>query len=307
MKRTKIIIYTAVMFIILLFNTLPAHAATIDDIIEEQKQTYDLEQLEDQIPDSADKAARDLDEPLTLDNIASFLKPEKIFFYIVNIIIKIAGDKGSIILKIGAILAVTYIISSLSETYTNNNILKIISYISLVITSLILFETIFSTSKTLISSLNEISSFMQALIPIMTALLSASGNPASGAVGGTVLFAAIEVFSVIINSFVLPCTNMYLSLGVGAGLTGNVNLKGISAFLRNAAVICITFILTIFIGIMSLQKVLAMSGDSLTKRALKFAAGSFIPVAGGPIGEGVETVFACAGSLKSTAGYSDLW
>jgi hypothetical protein len=65
MKKTKIIIYTAVMFIILFFNTLPAHAATIDDIIEEQKQTYDLEQLEDQIPDSADKAARDLDEPLT--------------------------------------------------------------------------------------------------------------------------------------------------------------------------------------------------------------------------------------------------
>ncbi|MDF2686048.1 MAG: Sporulation stage protein [Clostridia bacterium] len=302
MKRTKIIIFISIILIFIFYNIIPLYATTLDDIIEEQKKVYDLEYLEDQVPDSADEAARDLDEPLTIENVAGFLKPEKIFSYIINIIIKIAKDKGSIILKLGAILAVVYVTGSLSETYASNGILKIISYISLVISSLILFESIFNTSKTLISSLNDISSFMQSLIPIMAALLGASGNPASGAVGGLVLFTAIEVFSVIINSFIIPCTNMYLSLGVGAGLTGNINLKGISAFLRNAAVICITFILTIFIGIMSLQKVLAMSGDSLTKRALKFAAGSFIPVAGGPIGEGLETVFACAGSLKSSAG-----
>lgn len=302
MKRTKIIIKITIIFIFILFNTIPVYAVSVEDIIKEQKEAYNLEQLEDEIPKSAENEARDFDEALTIENVGNFLNPGKIITYIIKVLFKIAKDKGSIIIQIGAILAVSYVITTLSEVYASNGILKIVNYLSLIIASVILFESIFTTSETLISSLNDISSFMQSLIPIMATLLGASGNPASGAVGGMVLLAAVEVFAIIINSFILPCTNIYLSLGVGAGLTGNMNLKGLSAFLRNASVICITFILTIFIGIMSLQSVLAMSGDSLTKRALKFAAGSFIPIAGGPIGEGLETVFACVGSLKSSSG-----
>ena len=61
-------------------------------------------------------------------------------------------------------------------------------------------------------------------------------------------------------------------------------------------------VLTLFVMTMSLQRVLADSADSVSRRSIKYAVGTFVPVLGGVLSESVDAVLSCARSVKSLFG-----
>ena len=303
MKSSVKIILT-VLFIVLFSFSASATTAeniTANDIIERQKEEYGINDLDKNVPESAKKSAEDYGN-LKLENAENLLDAKKIIGFVFQCFFKVLSQKGSILLKLAAMLVLIYVVSTMSTDGANGGIMKALSYITLVIAALILFDTVFTSANTLIDSFNDLSIFMGSLTPVLLAVTGASGAPAAAGTAGLTLTAALEVFSVIVNSCVLPCTNMYLALGAGGGITSNMNLKNLSVFVRNFAVGIISFILCIFTGVMSVQSFISVSGDSLSRRTMKFAAGSFIPIAGGSIGDGLDTVFTCAAVLKSSVG-----
>jgi stage III sporulation protein AE len=54
--------------------------------------------------------------------------------------------------------------------------------------------------------------------------------------------------------------------------------------------------------VLSLQQMVAVAGDSVSSRAVKFSLASLVPVVGGVLSEAYATVMGCAGLLRSTVG-----
>jgi len=60
--------------------------------------------------------------------------------------------------------------------------------------------------------------------------------------------------------------------------------------------------LTVFVGLLSLEGTLSSSVDGLTAKTAKAAVSSFIPVVGKMLGDTVDTVIGCASILKNAVG-----
>lgn len=60
--------------------------------------------------------------------------------------------------------------------------------------------------------------------------------------------------------------------------------------------------LTIFVGLLSLEGTLSSSVDGLTAKTAKAAVSNFIPVVGKVLGDSIDTVLGCASILKNAIG-----
>ena len=60
--------------------------------------------------------------------------------------------------------------------------------------------------------------------------------------------------------------------------------------------------LTIFVGLLSLEGTLSSSVDGLTAKTAKAAVSNFIPVVGKVLGDSIDTVLGCASILKNAVG-----
>ncbi|MEG0571353.1 MAG: hypothetical protein RR497_06890, partial [Oscillospiraceae bacterium] len=71
---------------------------------------------------------------------------------------------------------------------------------------------------------------------------------------------------------------------------------------KNIVVWCLGFLLTIFVGLLSIQSLVANSADTVTVKATKFTLTTFLPVVGGALSEALNTVGGCVGLIKNTIG-----
>ena len=65
---------------------------------------------------------------------------------------------------------------------------------------------------------------------------------------------------------------------------------------------CCVAILTIFVGVLSIEGTLGSSVDGITAKTAKAAVSSFIPVVGKVLGDAVDTVIGCSAILKNAIG-----
>ena len=61
-------------------------------------------------------------------------------------------------------------------------------------------------------------------------------------------------------------------------------------------------VLTLFVGVLSLEGTLSSSVDGITAKTAKAAVSSFVPVVGKILGDAVDTVIGCASILKGAVG-----
>ena len=75
-----------------------------------------------------------------------------------------------------------------------------------------------------------------------------------------------------------------------------------SKFFKSSVVWVLGVVLTLFVGIVSLEGTLSSSVDGITAKTTKAAVSSFIPVVGKILGDAVDTVIGCSLILKNALG-----
>ena len=61
-------------------------------------------------------------------------------------------------------------------------------------------------------------------------------------------------------------------------------------------------VLTLFVGLLSIEGTLSSSVDGITAKTTKAAVSNFIPIVGKILGDAVDTVLGCAAILKNAVG-----
>lgn len=249
------------------------------------------------------KTAEDVFEAkITPENSADILSAGKILKYVFSSFIKAFSDKSDFICRIFILLFAVYLIDSLSASFSSGRIVSAMSFSVLAVCSVSVFYEIFSSTDAVADAFSQISGFLSSLLPAFLTSLASSGYSSAASTGGTTLFFSVEIISAIICGCLKPFSTAYVVMGTASGLSDNYNLKTFSGFIRNFFITSMGVIMTVFGGMMSLQTTLCMTSDTLFKRTAKLAAGTFIPLFGGSVGEGLESAFASAAVMKNSMG-----
>ena len=272
------------LLIIICIQTISlAQTETIEqsEILESQQKTLNISSFIEEAKKYSSNVYKDIDfNGLFNSAITGNINNKTI----INDILKILGKEivgsvaviGSIIL----IIIIHSIFKSLSEGLENKTISQITYYIQYILI-VTLIMTNFSNILIMIKeSIQNLVGFMNNLIPILITLMLTTGNIVSANLMQPIILFIITFIGNFITTIIIPLVLIATALGIISKISDKIQIDKLSKFLKSSVVWILGVILTIFVGLISVEGSLSSSVDGITAKTTKAAVSSFIPVVG---------------------------
>lgn len=150
--------------------------------------------------------------------------------------------------------------------------------------------------------LSGMSSFVMALLPLMATMLAAVGAVTSAAVFHPLLLAVVTLVVRIIEQIVIPLLFLSAVVGVVGQIATEFPLHRLAQLLRQGALAVLSFVFTVFLGVVVVRGAIAPVADGVALRTTKFVAGAVIPVVGSMMADAMEVVVGGSLLIKNALG-----
>lgn len=279
-----------------------------ENIIMEQinkLDTGDLQQIMDTIN-------RDLDEYLPKINLKDFIlkliKGEAVLSFnelvqaALRYLFREVIANWKLLGQIIVLSSIYAILSNLQTAFEGNIVGRLASNVCYLVIITLTIKSFLIAINIGRETIDLMVTFMQALLPLLLALLLAMGGVTSSAFFHPVLLGAIGFIGTVVKTVVLPLIFFSAVLSIVNNFSSKIQISKLAGLLKQVAAMILGFILTAFVGIISIQGITAASVDGVTIRTAKFAVDKFIPIVGGFLSDAMDTVIGCSLLLKNAIG-----
>ncbi len=300
MKKFKRIIIFALVFISIFLLDIKAFAVNTDDYFKKGIESIGAKELSDYLDRETQEYLKKLGfEDMEYEKILS-AEPKSVLELIEDIL------KGKLTepLKASAKAVSVIVLGSVCTCFVQQDekfrqIINAVCGSFLVIT---VFSSAFVCIRAGVSALGTCAAFSKALIPVLAGVVTASGNPALAfSVQGTA-FASAQIIESLSENIILPLTGAVGALGVMGSMVNSVNLGAIAEIIKKTSTTVLGSAAGLFTGFLTMKSVVAGAADHLASRGIKLAAGTFIPVIGGALGEAYSSVMGSLSLIRSAVG-----
>lgn len=299
----KLKFYYLIIIFLIFFSSKVQATDDIADIIDEQSEKFGLN---DFITETKKYSNDFFDDISISDILASAISGDIDNSTILKKIINLFGEEVILSIKtlIGILIIVLIhsIIKSVTDSLKSSNISQIIYYVQyILIVTLIMtnFSTILSTiSDTIINLVG----FMNSLVPLLISLMLYTGCLTTSGLIEPILLFIIEFIGNIIVTLILPVVSLITALIVISKISDRIQINKLASFMKSSIIWFLGIILTIFVGVVSLEGTLTSSIDGITAKTAKAAVSSLVPVVGKILGDTVDSVLGCGLILKNAVG-----
>jgi stage III sporulation protein AE len=194
------------------------------------------------------------------------------------------------------------LLQSIQNAFDRSAISKVaygIIYMVLIILALNSFHVAISYAT---EAIDNMLSFMIALIPLLLALMATVGSIASVAFFHPVILFLVNTSGLLIKNFVLPLLFLSALLSIVSTMSEHHKVTQLAKLLRNISIGSMALFFTVFLGVMSVQGATAAVADGITIKTAKFITGNFIPVVGRMFTDATDTVMSASILLKNSVG-----
>lgn len=151
-------------------------------------------------------------------------------------------------------------------------------------------------------SIGNLVGFSNCLLPILITLMITTGSIVSANVVQPILLFLVTFIGNMIMNILLPITLVATALGIISKVSDKIQMDKLSKFFKSSVVWILGIVLTLFVGVLSIEGTLSSNVDGVTAKTAKAAVSSLIPVVGKILGDAVDSVIGCASILKSAVG-----
>ncbi len=200
---------------------------------------------------------------------------------------------------IGAVMLVSVCSGFFPDDEKSKTVLNLICGSFLIIE---IFSPAMQSVRAAASSMGMCAAFEKALIPVLAAVVTVSGNPASALSVHSMTFAAAQFVEAFASETVIPLVGVCGALGITGSIFPTLRLSAVSETIRKFVTTLLASAAGLFTGFLALKNILASSVDGMALKGVKLAANTFIPVIGGAIGEAFTSVAGSLSLVKNTVG-----
>ncbi len=152
------------------------------------------------------------------------------------------------------------------------------------------------------AAIRDYSNFVLAFIPIFSSIVTVGGQAVTATTHTAFLFMACQVVSQVVAGIFVPLMGVYLAFCVVGNLAPGVDVSAVAGAIKSAVSWALGLLLTLFVGLLSLQTMVASGSDTVASKAAKFLIGSFVPVVGGALSDAFVATQGYLRLLKATVG-----
>lgn len=206
---------------------------------------------------------------------------------------------------LGTIIVLTVfsmILSTLQSAFERNQVSKV-AYAVVFLVVFILAANSFSTAvESANTAIARMVHFMLALIPLVFTLLASMGNFTSVGLFHPLIVFMIHTIGTLVYTVIFPLLFFSAVLSIVSSLSEKYKVNQLADLLRRVGISLLGGLITIFLGIISVQGATAAVTDGITIRTAKYVTGNFIPVVGRMFSDAADTVVGASLLMKNAVG-----
>ncbi len=300
----KIIIFLFSIFICLTFLFPCTYAFEITDEMEKDiNNEFNIDAFLNNIKTYGTEIFPELEEQNIIEKVVKgdAFSSKNIFEKIINIFTIEIKSALHLIFTIIAVSILCSILKSIQSSFGGSvsEIAFYVCYLFIVILIINSYTEIISICTTTITKLND---FMNLLIPLILALLTANGSITSVGVMKPVLLVMTTVINVLVSKVILPIIFISTMINLVSNISENIDISRFPKFLQKTCVWCLELVLAIFIGVLSLEGTLAANVDGITAKTAKTVVSTVIPVVGKALSDAADSLIGATSITKNAVG-----
>lgn len=300
---SKIILF---FFVILTFS-LPCKATDqniTSQILDEEyeKINNDIGDIKNNLPKNVQQ---DLDEigvdSIDEDTIKNF-DISKIFKVILSKAANLIKSPLVIFLNCIAIILIVSLFNNLKPATSLSSLNSVLGILTQICTCGVIIAPIIGCISSVCETIKNFGNFMMCFIPVFTGAVAMSSGMIRGIGYNSTIFFLAQIISYITADFLMPITGSFLALSISGSINESFNISGITSAVKKVVIFTLSLLLTLFIGIFTIQSSIASSADTIGMKTAKFLSSSFIPIIGSSLADALSFIFGGLNIIKSTVG-----
>ncbi len=151
-------------------------------------------------------------------------------------------------------------------------------------------------------AIDTMTSVMLGSLPVVMALISASGGLTSAATFHPLIVFIVNAMGFMVQKWVFPIIFFSAVLMIVSTISSRYKLTELAGFMRSVTVFALGLAMSTFLGVMSIQGSIAGIADGVTLRSAKFVASTFVPILGKPLSDASATIAGASLIVKNATG-----
>lgn len=304
MKKCQIILIIITLLTICLHTTSIKAYEDKESILEDQKSSFGISSFIENAKKYTGAFFEDMDIDSIFQNaIQGKIDNSSIYKRIWRLLGEEVQTGITSLISVLVIVIIHSILKSISENLENDSLSKIIYYVQYIAIVTVIMTNFSSIISMMQETANNLVGFMNSLVPILISLMLYTGNITTSSVLEPIILFMINMIGNLINTVLIPATLIIATLSIVSKIGDKVQIDKLSKFFNSGIVWVLGVILTIFVGVISLEGTLSSSVDGITAKTAKAIVSSSIPIVGKILGDAVDTVLGCGIILKNAIGF----
>ena len=178
------------------------------------------------------------------------------------------------------IIIISSVLRSITDGLENKSVSQITYYITYILIVTIVMKNFSDIINMVKASIDNLVAFTNCLIPLLITLTITTGNIASAGMLQPIILWIISFIGNFINVVLVPASLISVALSVISNVSDRVQIDKLSKYINTTVVWILGIVLTIFVGVSSLEGSITNGVDALTVKTTKAAVSNFIPIVG---------------------------
>lgn len=178
------------------------------------------------------------------------------------------------------IIIISSVLRSITDGLENKSVSQITYYITYILIVTLVMKNFSDIINMVKASIDNLVAFTNCLIPLLITLMITTGNIASAGMLQPIILWIISFIGNFINVVLVPASLISVALSVISNVSDRVQIDKFSKYINTTVVWILGIVLTIFVGVSSLEGSITNGVDALTVKTTKAAVSNFIPIVG---------------------------
>ena len=303
-QKKKILIFTLIIIIVSKITFSYATDISTENTLEEQQETFGVSSFIEKSKQYTGEFFEDIDiNDILNSSIKGEIDNSTIYKKILNLLGKEVQSGIKTLISILVIIIIHSILKSVSESLENDNISKLIYYVQYIAIVTIIMSNFSDVVNLVKETTINLVGFMNTLIPVLVSLMLYTGSITTTSVLEPIILFMINFIGNLVQDILIPITLIIASISIISKISDNIQVEKISKFLKSSTIWFLGLVLTIFVGVVSLEGTLASSIDGITTKTAKTIVSSAVPIVGKILGDVIDSVLGCGVILKNAVGF----
>ncbi|MDI6604192.1 MAG: stage III sporulation protein AE [Thermoanaerobacteraceae bacterium] len=225
-----------------------------------------------------------------------------IFNNILNLFFKEISSSIKLLIQLIILAIISAVLTNIEGSFEREGISQI-AFISVYAVLIIIAIKSFMGALTIgRDTINSMVDFMQAVLPMLITMLVSVGAMVSASFFQPAVILAVEFTAQIIRDFVFPAILFMTVIKIVSNISDKFSLNKLADFIKTVCTGSLSILLSIFLGIITIQGLTSSIADGVLSRTAKYAVGTFLPVIGGILSESIDAIIGASFLIKGAVG-----